>query len=780
MITLLIPIGMLRKTPPLKKRKAGATCPALPLRPPQASSGFAVPARGAPAQSAGCAAPLGDSSVVLAGRCSTQTRQKQRGPTPIARPRRRTRSGPPALRERGRSRADERETACPSGYALCPAATVACTGEPLHQLVEPTCTGTTSDGYDCQVVFSHSRRQDHSACPDGCAYLNEYPSCVTGWLDDVQRHGSLGQRPFRVCDYDPDNPEFTAAHDCAASCAPGCDLRWDAPRLGPVGVCVPVPPTTAAGTCQPADDGADCTSFDPTAGALSCPQGCAFTGSPCHGCPGYASATSSTRDSGLVCTHVATCGDTDGDLSNGLQPFGDAAGCAAGQPLSSNPPVVVVCGNGGCDRATCCEHLAPVQISAAVASTCPNRESDLSAHQSAVQDWALRDPTEWMDAPEELQGLLVCLMAPVDREALCESSGIGSFSRSVLQEFCGTQITRGEASCPTREHHHCCSCYSDDYPLSPDDGHCCGDCANVCSGAASSLPDGDLCVGISGACDPIAFMQVLQDILKEEAIATTTSAAMYASALSLLAPDKVGVFCACRAVGTKMILQGGADRIESEAVEGDPCLPEDHPAGGDSFPTESGPCTTGVYVNLQGDSTYSLSSNRDDPGQPGYGTGPRECRWSISCPAGMAPSVEFSYFMLDPHSIHDESGSDESGDYISLYDGRTVGAPFVAVPAAGSEWDDAVFTGSSGDGDRPAAVASGPNLLFTMSVRGDENDRERSRSACLDSYQPDAPADQRCGAECVITVPPAAETCVPVRPPNPCLTWSITLAVSGD
>ena len=35
-------IGMLRKTPPLRKRKAGATCPALPLRPPQASAQVAA------------------------------------------------------------------------------------------------------------------------------------------------------------------------------------------------------------------------------------------------------------------------------------------------------------------------------------------------------------------------------------------------------------------------------------------------------------------------------------------------------------------------------------------------------------------------------------------------------------------------------------------------------------------------------------------------------------------------------------------------------------------
>jgi hypothetical protein len=35
-------IGMLRKTPPLKKRKAGATCPALPLRPPQAGAQVAA------------------------------------------------------------------------------------------------------------------------------------------------------------------------------------------------------------------------------------------------------------------------------------------------------------------------------------------------------------------------------------------------------------------------------------------------------------------------------------------------------------------------------------------------------------------------------------------------------------------------------------------------------------------------------------------------------------------------------------------------------------------
>ena len=545
---------------------------------------------------------------------------------------------------------------CPSGYALCPATTVTCTGTPEHAVGSPSCEGTTSDGSDCQLVFEHARRQDSSTCPDECTYTNEFPTCTTGWLDDLLWQGDLQQhRPFRVCDRDPDDLDLTPEHGCAESCAPGCDLRWDAPALGPVGICVPVAATPAEATCVPAEDGADCSAFTPQGGADTCGHGCTYTGPPCQSCPGFASATVYDNDNDsrrLVCAHAATCGDTDGDLSNGVQPFAAGPiGCGAGQPREDT---AVGCGDEGCDRETCCELHA--NMAEAVTANCPDLTDAFNAVlpgstgeyiSSIVESLALEDVTEWMQAPggSEVQGLLLCLMAPADRGRLCESSGMGGFQRTVLQDFCSDEITAGQVNCPSEEHHHCCSCFSDDYPLSPDDGHCCGDCGNICFSAESSLPEGDVCAGVSGVCDPMLFMGMLQDLLKVEETGTAASEAVYASALSMLAPEKVGVFCACRAVGTKMILQGGPDRNEAEAVEGDSCLPEEHPAGADSLPAEYGPCTSGVHINLDGDRTYAIT--RLD----GYEPGPDECRWSITCPAGSTPAVSFSSFMLDSYSL---------------------------------------------------------------------------------------------------------------------------------
>jgi hypothetical protein len=277
-----------------------------------------------------------------------------------------------------------------------------------------------------------------------------------------------------------------------------------------------------------------------------------------------------------------------------------------------------------------------------VQGACSSRETDLANHLDEVQLLALRGPAEWMRASGEVQGLLMCLLEPTDLDELCDSRGIGGFQRPVLQEFCGDQIARGLASCPTEEHHHCCSCHSNDYPLRPDDGHCCADCTETCSGALSALPIGDLCDGVSGECDLIAFMRAVMDTLGTEDLIS------YASAHDLVAPDKLGVFCACRAVGTKMILQGGPEREAAEAVQGDACLPDDHPAGGDTVAYEAGPCSTGVHVNLDAPPSLHEVSIGDSSGYP---AGPSECRWSISCPAGWNPSLSFNHFMMDSHSL---------------------------------------------------------------------------------------------------------------------------------
>ena len=169
-----------------------------------------------------------------------------------------------------------------------------------------------------------------------------------------------------------------------------------------------------------------------------------------------------------------------------------------------------------------------------------------------IVNLTLADVWEWTLVAPQAQGLLICLMTQQERDELCEYSAAGELDRGVIQEFCPSQVTRGQARCPTAEHHHCCSCFSEDYPLQPDNGHCCGDCASTCASAASSLPAGDVCLGISGKCEPITLMDALADILAME---TSGAAAVYGSALELLTPDKVAAFCACRAVGSKLVRQ---------------------------------------------------------------------------------------------------------------------------------------------------------------------------------------------------------------------------------
>lgn len=92
----------------------------------------------------------------------------------------------------------------------------------------------------------------------------------------------------------------------------------------------------------------------------------------------------------------------------------------------------------------------------------------------------------------------------------------------------------------------------------------------------------------------------------------------------------------------------------------------------------------------------------------------------------------------------------------------------VTSNAATCQPRDAVFTGSAENGLHPltdghAYVASGPTLLFAGSTRGDEDNRHAARSACLDTYQPSRPEDQRCGPACVRTLVEGVETCLPVR-----------------
>ena len=172
------------------------------------------------------------------------------------------------------------ESQCPAGTAVCPASSVVCVGTPTAPVGPPTCEGTTADGYDCQALFDFAKRQDNTTCPDECFYTNDHPTCGAGWIDDVVLRGRypVANRPFRVCDYPGVDPQ----HDCAASCAPGCELRWDAPAHGAVGICVPLmarPTGSCTGTATDQTATPDCAMEFSAAGgtaAFDCAAGCAY------------------------------------------------------------------------------------------------------------------------------------------------------------------------------------------------------------------------------------------------------------------------------------------------------------------------------------------------------------------------------------------------------------------------------------------------------------------------------------------------------------------------
>ena len=95
-------------------------------------------------------------------------------------------------------------------------------------------------------------------------------------------------------------------------------------------------------------------------------------------------------------------------------------------------------------------------------------------------------------------------------------------------------------------------------------------------------------------------------------------------------------------------LQGGETHNETAAVDGDACLPADHPTGGETWAVDSGPCTTGEFLHMD---ALGLVGNIDSTA--GYPVGV-DCRWSLSCPAGSGPVVSFlgaDGLLLNPHSL---------------------------------------------------------------------------------------------------------------------------------
>ena len=378
------------------------------------------------------------------------------------------------------------------------------------------------------------------------------------------------------------------------------------------------------------------------------------------------------------------------------------------------------------------------------------------------------------------------------RSRVCDAAGLGALDRGVLETFCAERVRLAlNTSCPATEHHHCCSCFSPDFPAVPDDGHCCADCANTCRGQPSSLSEDDPCQGIGGSCDPMELMNALEDLLELERAAHNgicrldpeqpsvrsacdnndnetacedasvpdpddadrrwncqwldPASAQRASATDLLTPGKIHSYCPCRAAIRKMELQGGPERreaadavqeacypsettpptvctllaanpeasppqaggcqvqsgggtctyappraavtAEEAEVDGDVCLPDSHPAGGDMDPEDvaPGPCTTGVRLHrtevLDGAEfaarlASGVTAGLLDPTDRGLRVdghdGVADCRWALSCPSN-ATYLALQFRSLD---LQDPTAT------VRLFDGLTVGSPPVVVDPA--------------------------------------------------------------------------------------------------
>ena len=113
-----------------------------------------------------------------------------------------------------------------------------------------------------------------------------------------------------------------------------------------------------------------------------------------------------------------------------------------------------------------------------------------------------------------MQALIFCFEAQTFGFDICMMSpsygwGVGQLDRSVLREYCSSEMTSAiSTTCPLREHDTCCTCFADTMPVGADNGHCCADCNNICDASISELAHEDDCYGVpSTPCSPVGLVK---------------------------------------------------------------------------------------------------------------------------------------------------------------------------------------------------------------------------------------------------------------------------------
>jgi DNA-binding beta-propeller fold protein YncE len=152
--------------------------------------------------------------------------------------------------------------------------------------------------------------------------------------------------------------------------------------------------------------------------------------------------------------------------------------------------------------------------------------------------------------PREMQALFLCferrLCGAPPELGMLRGLDRGPFAGLLLRQYCPEAITRGLATCPAEEHDYCCTCFSNQLPLRPDNGRCCGDCAELCQGQPSAMPADDFCLGV-----PADNCSLVDLVVATEILLLSETAAHPANILDL---DKAA-FCSCREVSDKVALR---------------------------------------------------------------------------------------------------------------------------------------------------------------------------------------------------------------------------------
>jgi hypothetical protein len=82
---------------------------------------------------------------------------------------------------------------------------------------------------------------------------------------------------------------------------------------------------------------------------------------------------------------------------------------------------------------------------------------------------ALVNSSAWM-AALDVQDAYLCLQVAASPAVCRRPAVVGALSRAALTRHCGVQVAAAERRCAALERNLCCSCHSDQFPLTADDG----------------------------------------------------------------------------------------------------------------------------------------------------------------------------------------------------------------------------------------------------------------------------------------------------------------------